>query len=98
MDFGHMYEQFYGKVKPALESKLEEFSMLGYGTVTEKELWDYLTKKKWKKPKEDVHVYEIVADILSVQPGQFMNYATVEAFKFSGFSFEDDQERLELLK
>lgn len=93
-----MYERFKKEVQPALKSKVEEFKILDYGKLTEEDLWDYLLNKKWKRPKEDVHLFEIVADILSIQPGEFMNYATVEAFKIGTSILDDEEERRELLK
>ena len=42
--------------RPALQSKQEEFKLLGYDTVSEMDIWDYLVKKKWKKEKEDPKV------------------------------------------
>lgn len=98
MKHDHMYEQFRKNVRPAIKSKLEELEMLGYGAVTEKEMWEYLVSKKWKKPKENTRLYEIVADILAVKPGEYMNFATVEAFKQSSLSLSDEEERRELLK
>ena len=98
MNPSHQYGRFYKQVKPALESKIEEFKIFGYEQVSEKELWDYLTKKKWKKPKEEIQMYEVVADILSVKIGDLMNFTTVEAFKLGDFTLEDEEERKELLK
>ncbi|MCM3587700.1 post-transcriptional regulator [Mesobacillus maritimus] len=98
MEHVHKYEAFRDDVRPAMKSKLEEFEMFGYGSITEKELWGFLVNKKWKKPKEDARVYEIVADILAVQPGEYMNYATVEAFKLGSMNLSDEEERNELLK
>ncbi|AGK55050.1 post-transcriptional regulator [Bacillus sp. 1NLA3E] len=98
MNFGHDYDCFHEAVYPALKSKLEEFMLLGYATISERELWTYLTNKKWRKCKEDIHLYEIVQDILSVQIGDYMNFATVEAFKQPDFSFESEEDRKELLK
>ncbi|RSD24086.1 post-transcriptional regulator [Mesobacillus subterraneus] len=94
----HQYGRFYNEVKPALQSKVEEFKIFGYESVTEKELWDYLTKKKWKKPKDEIQLYEVVADILSAKIGDLMNFTTVEAFKLGDFSLGDEEERRELLK
>lgn len=98
MEIGHNYDRFRKAVHPALTSKMEEFSLLGYGTISQDSLWDFLRKKKWRKPKEDVMVYEVVSDILSVNVGEYMNYATVEAFKSDEFSLANDEERRELLK
>ncbi len=98
MEIGHNYDRFRKEVHPALISKIEEFSLLGYGTISQESLWEFLRKKKWRKPKEDVKVYEVVSDILSVNVGEYMNYATVEAFKSDEFSLANDEERRELLK
>ncbi|TCN24590.1 post-transcriptional regulator [Mesobacillus foraminis] len=98
MDFVHKYEAFQKDVQPALKSKQEELAMLGYEGVTEQEIWNFLTRKKWKKTKDDIRLYEIVADILSVQPGEYMNFVTIEAFKIGSLSLDDEKERRELLK
>lgn len=98
MNPSHHYGRFYNQVKPALESKIEEFEIFGYEQIREKELWDYLTKKKWKKATEEAQIYEIVADILSAKIGEVMNFTTVEAFKLGEFTIDDEEERKELLK
>ena len=80
---GHEYDRFPSRGTTCVKSKLEEFFVLGYGSIKEDGLWEFLTKKKWKKMNEDIRLYEIVDDILSVKLGEYMNYATVEAFKSS---------------
>lgn len=98
MQHRHKYEQYKEQVGLAITSKLEEFKMLGYGDVAENEFWKFLFTKKWKQTKDEVHLYEIVADILAVQPGEYMNYKTIEAFR-QGQSVLDDKDELnELLK
>lgn len=92
------YEGFYETVRPALQSKQEEFKLLGYDSVSEMDIWDYLVKKKWKKEKEEPKVSRIVQSILSLKVGEFMNYKAVEALKDTSFSLENDEDRLELLK
>lgn len=94
----HDYERFHTTVQPALRSKVEEFGLLGYGTIHEEQLWDFLKSKKWKKVKEDKKLYEIVDDILSLKLGEYMNYASVEALKLSDFSFDNEEDLRELLK
>jgi predicted NAD/FAD-binding protein len=98
MEKSHQYGRYYKQIKPALKSKEEEFKLLGYENVTEAQIWEYLTRKKWKKAKEEVHLYEIVADILSIKIGDVMNYTTVEAFKMADFDLSSEEERRELLK
>ncbi|MFC4320913.1 post-transcriptional regulator [Litchfieldia salsa] len=77
----NFFDQYRDEVQPALKSKLEEFILFGYDSVTEEELWQYLCKKKWKREREAKLLYQIVNDILSVKIGEYMNFATVEAFK-----------------
>ncbi len=94
----HMNDFLRKDVKVVLDSKLEEFSLLGYERVTEQELWNFLTRKKWRKETEPKLVHEVVSDIMSIKVGEFINYATVEAFKEAEFSFNDEDELRELLK
>lgn len=95
----HPYQRYYLKVKPALKIKLEEFIMLGLNEVKMEDIWDCLILKKWKKPQENIHLYEIVADILSLSSNQFMTYQVVEAYKApSLFETLSEEELKELLK
>lgn len=98
MDQSHHYSRFYTEIKPAISSKLEEFKLFGYERVSEQELWEFLTKKKWKKLNEDIHLYEVVADVLSVNIGELMNFTTVAAFKMGDFPMDDEEARKELFK
>ncbi|KON86920.1 post-transcriptional regulator [Sporosarcina globispora] len=98
MEIGHEYDYFRTAVKPALESKLDEFQLLGYKQVTEEGLWGFLAKKKWKKPKENVRLFEIVEEIMEVKVSEYIHYATIEAFKGADFAFDNEEERKELLK
>jgi Post-transcriptional regulator len=98
MEVGHEYDRFRTPVKPALESKLNEFRMLGYGKITEQELWDFLVKKKWRKVREETHLYQIVQDILSVHVNEYMNFAAVEALKLTDFDLDHEEARKDFLK
>jgi hypothetical protein len=98
MDNSHSFEQFRSQVQPAIASKLNEFQLLGIDSVTEKELWNFLIKKKWKKIKEEMKLYEIIQEILSVKASDYISFATIEAYKTTEFSLEDQDELKELLK
>lgn len=98
MNGSHKYDHFRIQIQPVLQSKIEEFEILGYGTYDEQQLWNFLVKKKWKKPKEEISLYEIVQEILSLKPGDFMSFQTVEALKSSQFSIHNQEEWKELLK
>ncbi|GHH97149.1 post-transcriptional regulator [Neobacillus kokaensis] len=98
MGNGHAYDYFRSEVQPALVSKLEEFHLLGYDSVSDNELWDFLTKKKWRKIKEEIHLYQIIEDILAVKVSDFISFATIKSYKTAEFSFDDENELKELLK
>ncbi|MBU8879524.1 post-transcriptional regulator [Bacillus sp. FJAT-29790] len=98
MKIGHTYDHFRSQVQPALVSKLEEFSLLGYGSVAEHEVWEFLKRKKWKKKDEGKQLFEIVEDILSIKVGDYFSFATIEAFKGAEFAFNNEEELRELLK
>lgn len=85
----HEYDGYFHRLKPALLSKAEEFVILGYEDISIEDLWRFLTEKVWKKPKEGIRVHELVSDVLSLKAGDFMNFATVEAFRSQVDSLED---------
>jgi hypothetical protein len=94
----HEYEHFRIRVRPALGSKLDEFQLLGYDTISEKELWDYLIRKKWKKMNSEKKLFEIVQDILSIKVSDYMSFATIEAYKSQELLLKDEENWKELLK
>lgn len=71
----------YGQMLiPAIETKLNEFKMMGYPTIKEKDIWEYLNEKKWKKTQE-LALHKIVNDIIVLKVSEIISYQTVEAFK-----------------
>jgi hypothetical protein len=77
----HPYQRYYLKVRPFLKSKREEFQMVGLNAVTAEDIWGTLTKNKWKRPQENIHLHELVADIVTFSSNQFMTFQMVEAYK-----------------
>ena len=98
LESAHPYTQFRKQVKPALRSKLEEFILCDCDRVTEDELWDFLTKKKWKKVKEEIMLYEIIQDILAVKVSDFFSYSRIDRLKSNDFSMDNFEAMQELLK
>ncbi|WP_312473994.1 post-transcriptional regulator [Neobacillus sp.] len=98
MDNSSVNDHFRTQVQPALASKLEEFRLLGIDSVTEQGLWEFLIKKKWKKVKDELKLYEIIQEILSVKVSDYISFATIETYKTAEFSFDDENEMKELLK
>lgn len=97
MGKSHNYDRFRYTVQPALATKVNEFRFFGYNTITEQALWEYLTQKKWKKIKADIHLYEVVQDILSVKVSDWISFTTIETYKFSD-AILDEEERRALLQ
>ncbi|MEH7384115.1 post-transcriptional regulator [Bacillus sp. JJ1521] len=92
-----MYDKFRETVRPFLQSKLGEFELYGYDSVNEEGLWEFLKNKTWRKEKEERLLHQIVNDILSVKVGDYMNYATVEAFKAPNWFEGEGKDVLEKL-
>jgi Post-transcriptional regulator len=92
------YESFHYLVKPALISKQEEFLLLGYDNVSQEDIWTFLLKKKWQKGDREMKLFEVVQSILSLKVGELINYMSVEALKDAEFTFENEEERVKLLK
>ncbi|MED4225756.1 post-transcriptional regulator [Neobacillus cucumis] len=98
MENSHVNENNRTQVQPVLKSKLEEFRLLGVDSVTEQGLWEYLIKKKWKKVKHEMRLYEMIQEILSVKVSDYLNYVTIESYKTTEFSLDNEEELKELLK
>lgn len=98
MEIDHNYENLRNQVGPALQSKLEEFQILGYRDISEPQLWEYLLKKKWKKVKEEMKLHQVIQDIFSIKVSDYLNYVTIESYKSTEFSLENEEEWRELLK
>lgn len=98
MEKGHFYDHYRATLAPVLESKLDEFRLLGNNSIREEELWRYLVKKKWKKDKGEMLFHQIVQDILTVKMSDFISFATIETYKESPFSLDNEEEWKELLK
>jgi hypothetical protein len=91
----YFHKKNFDLLIPALKSKAEELSILGYGKVEARDIWNYFIKKRWKNQKEDVHIYELVSDILSLKAGDYMNFAAVEAYRSPNWFADLDSNELE---
>lgn len=98
MEKSHKYNHFRTQVQPALASKLSEFRLLGYDSVSEDGLWEFLIMKKWKKVNEEIRLYEIIQDILNVKVSDYMSFTTIQTYKTTEFSMDDENQWKELLK
>lgn len=66
------------KVSEVLESKMEEFHLLGYDAVTADDIWECVTSK-YKKEWPMFH--QIVNDIYTLKATTFMNWLTLNAYQ-----------------
>ncbi|MEH7456517.1 histidine kinase [Bacillus pseudomycoides] len=84
-----LVEAYRGQLQVVLQSKVEEFQMLGYDRVTIDDIWKCLKNKKWKKIDSNVRLHELVNDVLTLTANEYMTYLTVEAYQEPLWSFEE---------
>ena len=73
-------EELYGRVKPALNAKLQELHRLGFSYITIDDIWNYLKETKWIKGK-DLTLSDIVSNIIHVDNNkldEFVNGKTTK--------------------
>ncbi|MFX3624531.1 MAG: post-transcriptional regulator [Ectobacillus sp.] len=85
----HPVDAYREQLKVVLESKVEEFQILGYDQVTAQEIWDCLKSKKWKKRTEEPKLYQLVNDVLSLSTSDYMTYITMAAYQAPLGSFDE---------
>ena len=92
------FEDIFTHILPALESKKTEFEVYQYATVTESDIWKYCVTKKWrKKDIANLRLYQIVNDVLSVSPAEYMTYEQIGQFKTENWFSEINKDELQLL-
>lgn len=84
-----LIEAYREQLQVVLESKVEEFQLFGYDRVTIEDVWTCLKNRKWKKAGNDVRLYELVNDVLTLTINEYMTYLTVEAYQAPLWSFEE---------
>lgn len=73
-------EEWKEKLMPALESKVEEFHLMGYHQATKENIWTCLKKGVWKGT-QNKRLHEIIQDIFHLSGHKFMSHLTVNAYK-----------------
>lgn len=77
-----MMEEWKKEVFPALESKLDEFHLLGYNGATTDEIWDcLLARMKRNNDLEDIQLHRLVNEIMRLSTNEYMNWLTIHAYK-----------------
>ncbi len=72
--------QWKSFAEPVLESKVEEFKLMGYSRANKEEIWTCLRKKVWKGEPEK-RIYEVVQDIFHLSSQLYVSYLTVDAYQ-----------------
>ncbi|WP_028402908.1 post-transcriptional regulator [Ectobacillus panaciterrae] len=85
----HPVDAYREQLQVVLESKVDEFRLLGYDRVTVQEIWECLRSKKWKRPSDETRIYQLVNDVLTLSTSDYMTYLTMEAYKAPLWSFEE---------
>lgn len=74
------FEMWKEEVKPAIQSKVDEFHFLGYDRATADEVWE-CTLYQLRKKKEFIHLHAFVNEILTLKPQTYMTWLTIQAQK-----------------
>ena len=57
-------EELYNRLRPALNTKMSELTLNGYGYLKCEDIWNYLKENKWKNG-HDLMLSDMVSDILN---------------------------------
>ncbi len=66
-------KELYDRITPALKSEVSELRKYGYKEITESDIWNYWTDKKWKKSRA-LTLYEMVEDIFSSNGNEILDH------------------------
>lgn len=92
------FEEKFKEMLPALTSKMNEFHMYGYPTVTVQEIWEYCLKKRWRNlDVTSMKNHKLVNDILQILPAAFMTYTQIEAQRNTDWFSDLNADELKLL-
>ncbi|WP_242224368.1 post-transcriptional regulator [Bacillus cereus group sp. BfR-BA-01380] len=84
-----LIEVYREQLQIVLDSKVEEFQMLGYDRVTLEDVWKCLKDRKWKRVGANVRLHELVNDVLTLTANDYMTYLTMKAYQAPLWSFEE---------
>ncbi|MFJ8512600.1 post-transcriptional regulator [Lysinibacillus xylanilyticus] len=92
------YEQLFEKIRPAIDSKMEEFKHYQYDAITAEELWRFCIEKKWRKKNiEQLRLHEIISTIFSVSPSDIVSFNQVEFLQSNDWFTDLNTEELKML-
>ncbi|MFD2704002.1 post-transcriptional regulator [Salibacterium lacus] len=91
------FEVWKEDIKPALESKVEEFHRFGYTSVKEEDIWA-LTMKKLQKEEVSLRIHSLVQAVLHLSIRDYMNDVTIASYKESASLYSSETALQELLE
>ncbi|MEQ6355391.1 post-transcriptional regulator [Lysinibacillus sp. M3] len=92
------HEQLFEKIRPAIDSKMEEFKYYQYNAITAEELWRYCVEKKWRRKNiEQLRIHEVIATIFAVSPSDIVSFNQVEFLQSNDWFTELNTEELKML-
>jgi len=92
------HKQLFEKIRPAIDSKMEEFKYYQYNAITAEELWRYCVEKKWRRKNiEQLRIHEIIATIFAVSPSDIVSFNQVEFLQSNDWFTEVNTEELKML-
>lgn len=68
----------YERIEPWLSLKVKEFAKLGYPYISEEDLWNLLTRFRWKRTVPE-HYYQQIKQIVTLTPNDYLDFASLEA-------------------
>ncbi len=66
-------KELFMRVRPALRSKCSELARLGFSSIKEFDIWNYLIIKKWRIA-HGLMLSDIVSDIMNINGNEVANY------------------------
>ncbi|GGL41054.1 post-transcriptional regulator [Sporolactobacillus putidus] len=83
-------EKWRSAIGPFLQSKLDEFHLLGLNHLTMDEFWNF-AKERLERKKEDKpeRIHEVVAEVMSLTVNDYMNKLRMDIFKDSPVGLGD---------
>ncbi|RYM05252.1 hypothetical protein EWH99_06585 [Sporolactobacillus sp. THM7-7] len=83
-------EKWRDRIAPFLQSKLEEFHLLGLDEITMDDFWIFtkesIGRKKEKKPER---IHEVVADVMALTVNDYLNKLRTDMFQGSELKIDD---------
>jgi hypothetical protein len=84
-------EKWHKSIEPFLQSKLEEFHLLGLNHLSREEFWQFVKEKLEKaKGEKPERIHEVVAAVMALTVNDYMNKLRMDMFRDSPLDKEMD--------